>query len=144
MVLHELGEARAGRLLGERWNDMLASLSRSRAEIMVRAVRDILADSLVTLPALIEAENWASLHFYFANFSGMRRYLYPELAEAYRAAVVACSPTPLAARVEADTARWIETANALLALHIRREDNLDCAVEHLLVREDAEAHCNRG
>lgn len=85
LVLHELGEARSGSLLGTDWEDMLASLSDRRAEIIARAVRDNLADCLVTLPALVERRAPASLHFFFANFEGMREALFPELRAAYRA-----------------------------------------------------------
>ena len=54
VILHEIGEARAGAELGEPWPHLLADLMRSRAEIMSRAVRDINADCLSTLPGLLE------------------------------------------------------------------------------------------
>ena len=38
-VLHEIGELRAGELLGEQWHHMLAAMPRSQAEIMARACR---------------------------------------------------------------------------------------------------------
>jgi len=41
-------------------------LSASKAELYVRAARDHLADCLVTLPALLEREDHAALHYYFA------------------------------------------------------------------------------
>jgi hypothetical protein len=44
MILHEIGEARAESLLGEDWNTMLGQLSSRHAELLVRAVRDHLAD----------------------------------------------------------------------------------------------------
>ena len=50
-----------------------------RLEITARAVRDLLADTLVTLPTLIERDAVPSLHFWFATFSGLRRELFPRL-----------------------------------------------------------------
>ena len=81
--LHEIGETLAGRRLGPAWEELLASVPRSKAEFMLRAVRDHLADCLSTLPALIAEDNRPSLHFYMANLNGMRRELFPALTDAY-------------------------------------------------------------
>lgn len=89
LILHERGEFAAGRLLGAAWEERLACGPKRRSELLLRAVRDNLADSLVTLPTLIERQAWPSLWFWFANFDGMRRALWPALA--------AFDPTRLAA-----------------------------------------------
>lgn len=83
VIQHEIGEVKAGKILGDHWNEMLISVARTQAEIMLRAVRDHLADSLATLPALIENGNKASIHFYFGNMTAMRKYLAPSLVNAY-------------------------------------------------------------
>lgn len=80
LILHERGEHAAGLLLGTAWEERLVCTTRRRAEILMRAVRDNLADCLVTLPVLIERRAWPSLWFWFANFDGMRRELFPALA----------------------------------------------------------------
>jgi hypothetical protein len=80
LILHERGEHAAGRLLGSAWEERLAGCGKRRAEILLRAVRDNLADCLVTLPALVGRQAWPSLWFWFANFDGMRRELFPALA----------------------------------------------------------------
>lgn len=85
LILHEVGEGMAEPLLGADWRAMLVSLSQRRAELLARAVRDHLADSLSTLPALLERGAEASIHFYFANFDGLRRSLFPRLTAAYAA-----------------------------------------------------------
>lgn len=144
MILHELGEVRAGERLGPRWEEMLNALSHPHAEIMTRAVRDILADHLVTLPALIEQENWASLHFYFANFSGMRRHLYPELLTAYQRAAESRSTGPLGQRVAEDTSRWLSCAQSMTALLDDNRDNLDRAIDNLLTPQCALPALHRG
>jgi len=82
-MLHEIGEVEAGNLLGDEWEVMLAELPPSKAEIMLRAVRDHLADSLVTLPSLLENVEPAALHFFIGNMSNMRKALFPALVSAY-------------------------------------------------------------
>ncbi|HYA66571.1 MAG TPA: hypothetical protein VEE84_07775 [Burkholderiaceae bacterium] len=82
LILHELGELRAGQNLGRDWESMIEQLDDRRAELVVRAVRDLLADCLVTLPALLEGRATASLHFWFSNFDGMRRALAPQMLRA--------------------------------------------------------------
>jgi len=80
---HEIGEVRASQLLGESWNDMVMQMPRSQAEFMARAIKDHLADAISTLPRLIENNDPAQIHFYFANLSGMRREIFPALMDSY-------------------------------------------------------------
>lgn len=87
VIQHEIGEVKAGQILGDSWNSMTAELAsakiRAQAEIMLRAVRDHLADSLTTLPLLLKNANEASIHFYFGNMTAMRKHLAPSLINAY-------------------------------------------------------------
>ena len=78
LVLHELGELRAGQLLGDDWEAMLAAADR-RTELVLRALRDLLSDTLVTLPALGERGDDAGIAFWSANLEDMRRALAAEL-----------------------------------------------------------------
>jgi len=132
MIAHELGEGLAGEELGQDWHRMLTTLSRSKAEIMVRAVRDILADCMSTLPHLLAADNEASLHFYFANFSGMRKYLFPEAIDAYRRWAAGQDRDALHLLADNGTHRWLETARAMLSLHRNLGDQAGNAIENLL------------
>lgn len=117
LILHELGEHAAGRLLGPDWEEMLTGFSGKRAEIIARAVRDNLADCLSTLPALLEREASASLYFWFANFDGMRRALFPRLAEAYARWSEYGEGAALAAAIAVGAGHWQATAHRLLSLH---------------------------
>jgi len=83
VIQHEIGEVKAGKILGDNWNEMLGALARTQAEIMLRALRDHLADSITTLPALLEKNNEATIHFYFGNMTAMRKHLAPSLVTAY-------------------------------------------------------------
>lgn len=114
MILHEIGEARAERLLGEDWNTMLGLLSSKHAELLARAVRDHLADCMVTLPTLLEREALGSLHFYQANLSGLRRALFPALPHAYEDWLTNHDTTKLAKVVAAAEAHWMHAAQQLM------------------------------
>jgi Family of unknown function (DUF6866) C-terminal domain/Family of unknown function (DUF6866) N-terminal domain len=141
MILHELGEGLAGDELGQDWHRMLTAFSRSKAEIMVRAVRDILADCLSTLPGLLAADNAASLHFYFANFSGMRKHLFPEAVEAYRRWAVEHDPRTLRDLAETGCRRWLDTAHAMLKIFIKQGRQAGPAIENLLEPPPGTAFC---
>lgn len=132
MILHELGEGLAGNILGDDWNAMLDALSRSKAEIMARAARDLLADCLSTLPRLVERHNEASLHFYFANFSGMRKYLFPDALATYRQCVADADFSALAELAATGAVRWTNTARMLIAAYKHDPERADCAIEKLL------------
>jgi hypothetical protein len=132
VVLHEVGEALAGEHLGEAWHAMLADLSRTKGEIMARAARDILADCLSTLPRLIELENNPALHFYFASFGGMRRYLFPEAMSAYRCWAENGNMEPLKQLTQDGTQRWLDTTHKMLELHRRFGTESGAAIENLL------------
>jgi hypothetical protein len=121
LILHELGEARAARLLGPAWEDMLAALPDRRAELLARAVRDNLADCLSTLPALLEADARASIHFYFSQLEGMRRELFPALAAAYRDWCDSGARGALRGAVASGAAHWERVARTLLASPPRAE-----------------------
>jgi len=53
LTWHEMGEVEAGQDLDPRWGAMIASITGVKTELYARAVRDHLADCLVTLPALL-------------------------------------------------------------------------------------------
>ena len=114
MILHELGEARAGELLGAAWQEMIASVARTRAEVHARAVRDLLADCLSTLPALVARENLPALDFHFATFDAPRRQLFPQALEAYDDFVRGGSLVPLARAAREGAERFLAEARALL------------------------------
>jgi len=119
MILHEISEARAETLLGEDWNAMLGHLKSRHAELLARAVRDHLADCLVTLPTLLEREAIGSLHFYLANLSGLRRALFPALLQAYEAWLGSGDTATLASVVKAAEAHWLDAARHLSATYHR-------------------------
>src|SRR3569833_1631509 len=85
MILHEISETRTETQQGEDRNAMLGHLNSRHAELLARAVRDHLAECLVTLPTLLEREAIGSVLFYLAYLSGLRRALFPALPQAFEA-----------------------------------------------------------
>jgi len=137
LILHELGESRAGRLLGPEWEAMLSGLTRRRAEVFARAARDHLADCLVTLPALLERDAAASIHLWFASLDGMRRELFPRLAGAYAAWRDGDRGRALRAAAESGVAHWQGVCGQILALHAQHGDDAEAAIEALAEAADA-------
>jgi hypothetical protein len=143
VILHEIGEAQAGELLGRAWHDMLHSVARSRAELVARAVRDHLADCLSTLPQLLERSHAASLHFYLANLEGVRKELFPGLMVGYQRWVDGDGMRHLADAVSRGRDHWLALAQQMLALHRERGDacaqGIDALLEtgRLTARQDA-------
>ena len=125
VILHELGEARVGKLLGREWEEMLTQLNRSRTELQIRAVRDHLADCLSTLPALLASDDSASLHFYFANLTGMRKEIFPDLIEAYQHWSGTYSPHKLRTAIDEGQQRWLDIAQGILELYRQNRQQPD-------------------
>ncbi len=116
-IAHEVGEGLANDALGPRWQELLAALpGRSRAEIIVRAAKDLLADCLSTLPFLLARGEPASLHFYFAHLEGMRLQLFPDLRAAYEEWCARGDRAPLERAAREGQTRWLEATRAILAL----------------------------
>ena len=124
-ALHEIGEFIATLELGDRWREMLISIPRSRAELMARAVKDLLADCLSTLPGLIENYNPASLHFYAANLATMRNEIFPSFQYAYQLWVEKNDLKPLKKLVSLGVKHWSDLANRMLDLYEKEKEKKD-------------------
>ncbi len=137
-LLHEQGEYEAGRLLDDAtWTAMLADLVGTPAELIARAVRDHLADALVTLPRLAEAGDAAALHFYVGNLNNMRKHLFPALTDAYDAWRSGGGTGPLKQIAAVARAHWLALGHEMLARHRVGADALDDLADEL--RQLAEA-----
>jgi hypothetical protein len=129
-ILHEIGEIRAGeRLPG--WGDMMVDISFTKAEIMARAVRDHLADLLSTLPTLLQQDHAASIHFWFANLTNMRKHIFPTMQSAYARWREDRDTRLLRQLVSDGLPHWQGVAEQMLAIH-RHGDAVSDRIETLV------------
>ena len=103
---------------------MLAGLPRSKAEFMARAVRDLLSDSITTLPDLVANGSDAALHFFFANLNSLRKDLAPALTQAYDGWVEHCRRDAIEALLPASERHWDGLAAQMLEVFRDDPDQL--------------------
>ncbi len=84
VIQHEIGEGLLEKEYDHFWRDMIVDFVHTKTEILLRAVRDLAADCMTTLPYLLSKKFDPSLHLYFAGFSDMRKELYPSLYQSYK------------------------------------------------------------
>jgi len=134
-LLHEQGEYLAGQRLGdEAWNRMLLDLVQTPAELMARAVRDHLADCLVTLPRLSDHNDAAALHFYVGNLTHMRQAIFPALTSAYEDWRRKGDTSVLREIAEAGREHWQRLGQDMLDLHGQARTNAPDALRELVER----------
>ena len=131
MILHEVGEARAEKLLGDAWGTMLNQLTSKHAELLARAVRDHLADCLVTLPTLLQRQADGSMHFYIANLSGLRRALFPILITAYEQWQQTADSEKFLSMLAHAESHWLKMARELMDTFNTDASNGDARLNHL-------------
>jgi hypothetical protein len=131
VVLHELGEHRAGQQLGPAWAAMRVARPTRRADLFARAVRDHMADLAVTLPTLLQRGADASLHVWFASFDGTREALFPQLKAAYQAWRQGDGGAALQRATDTGHRHFSALAQAALALHLRHGDAAGAQIEAL-------------
>ena len=124
-ILHEIGEVEAGKRLGEEWEVMLATMQAGKAELMLRAVRDNLADSLSTLPGLLTNNDPVSMHFYMANMNNMRKALFPAFVTAYDNWSISADTHELEQLVERAVVHWQDLAAACLEMHTENRNSCE-------------------
>ena len=133
IIEHELGEVLAGELLGEQWNEMLNTLPRSTAEIMLRAIRDHLADALTTLEQMVAKNNPASIHFYFGGMTVMRKKIAPKLIASYEAWHESGDLKNITDIIEPSRKHWEQLANQCLQIFadkgVDATDDIESLVE---------------
>ena len=131
-LLHELGEYRVGKRLGPAWAALRQALPTRRGELLARALRDLLADVEVTLPALLDRGAEPSLHVWFAAFDGLREQLHPALREAYTAWRRGDGGAALCAACTAGHGHFEQLARRALERHAAGGADAGRAVEAML------------
>ncbi len=137
MLLHEIGERQAGDWLGPAWAALRLSLASRRAELYARAVRDHLADLVVTLPTLLARDAQASLHMWFASYDGLREQLFPGLKRAYQAWRDGDGGAALQAAAQAGRLHFEALARSALGLHAQWGADASARIEALWQADSA-------
>ncbi len=131
LILHETGEDMAYELIGDEWEQLLLSLPRSRSEFLLRAVRDNFADCASTLPELIKRDNVTALHFYFANFTGMRKEIFPAASNAYHHWLDSGSFSRLLAACREGQQHWQQAMQKILKTFQSQPGQLTADIENI-------------
>ena len=134
VILHEIGEINSARELAN-WQQMITNLPRSKAEIMARAIKDLISDAISTLPTLINNREDASIHFYFANFTHMRKELSPALLTAYLQWNKDHDYSKLLTTANRSGEHWYDIARDILDIYEHHEDQSPSHIE-ILVNEN--------
>jgi hypothetical protein len=84
-IRHELGEVYENLFPVDTWRELIAAFPQSPIELLVRALRDLLADTNDhgTLNFIIREKKAASLGFFTAFLDGLRRELFPEMRRVF-------------------------------------------------------------
>jgi hypothetical protein len=84
-VYHELGEASQRKILGRWWKELVMMFPHTRAELFLRALKDILSDTCKEgmLRHIINQKNIGSLSFYVALLGGFRKIIFRNIEAAY-------------------------------------------------------------
>jgi len=127
LVAHEIGEIKAGNMIGaESWRKLLGEVQGTPLELMLRALRDNLADCISTLPDLAEADDSARLHFFIATLSNMRQAIFPSLRSAYDDWLHSGSMAYLHDVAAKGTGHWCRIAHDVMDIYNSSgTDNLD-------------------
>jgi len=138
---HELGEIAAAELLGEGYQKMTQAFHGKPGEMQIRAIRDLLADSLRTLP-MIETtgitENGATpyLDFWLASLNGYREKIFNQTNP--NASLFSEDATTrynaLVSMINTEQTRWHTVATNLLEQYLSRsvELNVDESIANSL------------
>ncbi len=139
LILHEIGERVAGELIGQGWQSMVYRIDNPVVELKVRAVRDNLADCLSLLPACLSLGDQASLDFFYANMTPLRKQLFPSFCNAYQAAKRQGNHQPISKVVREGQTHWLSTSQQLIskaasdASPMRYIKHIECTLDNCVL-----------
>jgi hypothetical protein len=117
IILHEQGEVKTGMILGEQWKQMLLSVTNTRLELLLRALKDFYADSISTLPVLFAENRVPSIHFYAANMNPVRKQLCPSFLKIYQQWCDDGDLSKLQDWLVVSASHWAEISQQVLTMH---------------------------
>lgn len=114
LIQHERGEIMAKQISGKNYLHMLTTLQGKPAEGYIRAVGDLLADSLSTWPYLVEQQAGAHLDFWLAGLQGIRESILKPTAIAEKLLTSTDRLQELSLHIEPEQKRWAFVAQQLI------------------------------
>jgi len=138
---HERGEIAAGRRLDKRFHMLVQHFIGSRNEFYLRAIRDILADTLTTWPYIVANGKEIVLDFWLASLSGARHELLnaTEISTLFNEHHSECTRLEsLAKVVESEQSRWTSIVNSILSHNKSDHDAADIKAQALALLNDKE------
>jgi len=129
LIAHERGEVEAEALLPGGWKAMMASSCGAANEIYARAVRDSLADTLGTWPAIVESDDPGLLDFWLAGVDGARKQLIESSPIAPLMQAKDCASRMQIMRDSASSCRnrWVDIAHRMVSDHAANGEDSDFA-----------------
>ncbi len=125
IILHEQGEVKAGRILGEQWKQLLVGTTSMRLELMLRTVKDFYADSISTLPVLFSENKVASIHFYAANMNPVRKQVCPSFLNSYQQWCEDGNLKRLQDWLVVSATHWADTCEQVLFMYVNHASEAD-------------------
>jgi len=133
---HEFGEIAAGESLGEAYTDMTQSFLGKRGEMQIRAVRDLLADTLRTWPFIVREQSSMHLDFWLAGLNGYREILLKQtpVLEQLQTESADTQLKVLTGLIEPEQIRWRNIAMTLVQAYQQQGTDLDVesTIKHCL------------
>jgi len=124
ILQHERGEIESAKLLGEEWKVFLSNITSIRLDMLLRAAKDFYADTITTLPILISDNNQASMHFYAANMSPLRKKMSPTFMTAYQGWCETNDLSLLGDWVNSSRSHWQNVCNNALMMYLDNESEI--------------------
>lgn len=117
LLHHEIGEQQAGELLGEQYAEMTHAFNGKPGEAHLRAVRDLLADTLASWPFIVRRQSLHSLDFWLAGLTGIRQELFKPtpLYSLLQSNSGESRMTALVENLDTEKSRWHHLSARLLA-----------------------------
>jgi hypothetical protein len=125
IILHEQGEVKTSVILGEQWKQLLVSVTSTRLELMLRALKDFYADSISTLPVLLGEYKVPSIHFYAANMSPVRKQLCPSFLNIYQKWCEDGNLSKLQDWLTVSATHWADSCEQVLLMYANNASEAD-------------------
>ncbi len=128
-IYHEIGEAFAGQVLGEDWKEMIANIRSPKAELFVRAVKDVMSDTIEQgmLKHIVDTRNVGSLGFYIVFLGDYRRMIFNDITIAFEEFIKSKDWRIIEKARENGYKKAMHYAEALLNLYRKTSDKTEMA-----------------